>query len=305
MSSGRQGARRSGEVTDLGEFARSRRQAKQRRPRTVILRASHVRADSEAHRQVGVDDSLTLRDLCSVLGTAFRLPEGGPWTLHTEHHGLPSDMTIAEVLGSTGSVIGVEWGLWQFRVETVDSWPRDADTPWALCIGGSGDFGGEPFDITAINRELTGASATDAILATTRAEVVDVIRRAEIHDFIPLLQALDLDRDTGLERDIVETLDSLPVEEEAAGRDAFWVCALALSSLADETLAHDILEATMAALGWVDDDGEQLGGTAVRELCLGSLNVLASVGGYGHDALPTLERLDIYRELLGSRGGAR
>ena len=299
------------EVTDL-DAVRARRAATPasapeppaRHPRTVILHVSHVRSDAEAHRQIGVDDSLTLKDLCAVLATAFRLPHHAPWTLHAENHRLPSDKTIAEVLGRTGSRIGVHWGLWQFLVETVDSWPRDAGTPWALCIGGSGDFAEQPFDITEINRALTGDTAADAILATTRAEVGDLIERAQIHDFIPLLQALDLARDTGLTRSVRDTLAQLPVEEDPAGRDAFWVCALALGSLADEALAHDILEGTMQALGWANDDGTTLSGHDVRELCLASLRILASVGGYGDDALPALERLDIYRQLLGSGGAA-
>lgn len=307
MSSGHDELNHTAGVTDL-DAVRARRSSahpsahdvRERRPRTVILRVSHVRADAEAHRQIGVDDSLTLKNLCSVIGTAFRLPHSAPWTLHAGNHRLPLDMTIAEVLGDTDSRIGVEWGLWQFRVETVDSWPRDAGTPWALCIGGSGDFADQPFDITEINRELTGASATDAILAATRPEVVDLIERAQIHDFIPLLQALDLARDTGLPRPVRDTLARLPVEEDPAARDAFWVCALALASLADETLAHDILEGTMQSLGWGNDDGSPLTAQDVRELCLASLRILAEVGGYGDDALPTLERLDIYRQLLGS-----
>mgnify|MGYP001757561091 FL=1 len=54
----------------------------------------------------------------------------------------------------------------------------------------------------------------------------------------------------------------------------------------------------MAALGWVDDDGEELHGSDIRELCTASLDVLASLGAYGVDAAAPVDRLDIYRALV-------
>ena len=74
--------------------------------------------------------------------------------------------------------------------------------------------------------------------------------------------------------------------------------ALALSCMGGRALTDSVVETSMAALGWVDDDGEELHGSDIRELCTASLDVLASLGAYGVDAAAPVDRLDIYRALV-------
>ncbi|GAB3706748.1 hypothetical protein [Corynebacterium nasicanis] len=295
-----EGARQTGQVVDLSAV-RARRE---RPARTVILQASNVRADAEVHRHIGLNDALHLADLHEILGTAFGFraaPGSTPWHFSTgdREQRLDAAEPIHHHLADEGDRISYHFGLWDVTLTAVDSYPRDAGTPRALCVGGSGAFGDHDFDLAEINAALTGTATIRSVLGSTRAEVRDIITRSGIFDFVPLLQALDLNRDPGLARGTVELLGRLPVEKQAAGRDAFWSLVLALACLGDEALGNHVLETTMAALGWEDDDGTPLSGPRVRELCGESLTLLADVGGYGEHARSPVDRLDIYRCLLG------
>ena len=299
------GAGHAGQVVDLTAV----RAQRERQPRTVILQASNVRADAEVHRHIGLNDSLHLADLHDILGTTFGFraaPGSTPW--HFSPAGdrderLDAADPIHRHLAGAGDAICYHFGLWDVTLRAVDSYPRDAGTPRALCVGGSGSFGDEEFDLAEINAALTGTATIRAVLEATHPDVRDVITRSGIFDFVPLLQALDLSRDPGLARGTVELLRRLPVESDPAARDAFWTVALALACMGNEQLGNHVLETTMAALGWEDDDSTPLTGARTRELCVESLTLLADVGGYGEHARSPVDRLDIYRCLLG--GGAR
>ena len=297
------GARPAGQVVDL-DAERARRQQDGRQPRTVILQASNVRADAEVHRHIGLNDALHLADLHDILGTIFGFcASPGPTPWHFSRGGdreerLDAADPIHRHLTAEGDRISYHFGLWDVTLTAVESYPRDAGTPRALCVGGSGAFGGGEFDLAGINAALTGTTTIRSVLEVTEPAVRDIITRSGIFDFVPLLQALDLLRGGGLPRGTVELLHRLPVETDPAGRDAFWTVILALACMGDETLGNQILETTMSALGWEDDDGPPLTGVRVRELCLGSLTLLADVGGYGPHARSPVDRLEIYRELL-------
>ncbi len=294
-----------GKIVDLS-VVRARKGQQQdpqraRQPRTVILQASNVRADSEVHRHIGVNDALSLHDLRDVLVVSFGLTtEEAPWHYSRDGERLDNTFHIHEYLTGAGDAITFHWGLWEFTLSAVDSYPRDRGTPRALCVGGSGSFGGADFDLAEINATLTGKKTIEQIMASTADPVRDLITRSEIFDFVPLLQALDLTRDVALDEETRQRLASLPVEEDPAGRDAFWVVVLALACMSDERLAADVLETTMAALGWVDDDGSVLTAGDIHALCPASLQRLAELGAYGVDALSPVDRLDIYRQLLRS-----
>lgn len=294
-----------GNVVSLASVRATRRpgNAPKRRSRTVILQASNLQADREVHRHIGIKDSLRLADLHEVIDVCFS-PDPAhpwqetPWSFQRGEQTLDASEEIHRHLSEEHDQISYHWGLWVIRLHSIGSYPRDRGTPRALCVGGSGAFDAEDFDLAAINAALTGAKTIRNVLCSTRVEIRDLIRRSEIFDFVPLLQALDLERPTGLSEDTVEVCDRLPVEEDQAAQDAFWSVVLALSSMSDEALAADVLETTMSSLGWVDDDGSQLNGRAVRGLCPESLVELATIGAYGVDALAPVDRLDIYRELL-------
>ena len=289
----------AGRVVDLT----AARAARRRQPRTVILQASHVRADAEVHRHLGVNDALHLADLHTILGTTFGFPDSAtPWhfsPVGDRDERLDAADPIHEHLAEAGDRISYHFGLWDITLSAVDSYPRDAGSPRALCVGGSGSFGEDPFDIADINAALTGTATIRTVLEATHPAVRDIITRSGIFDFVPLLQALGLTRDPGLARGTAELLRRLPVEEDPAARDAFWAVALALACMGDEHLGNHVIETTMAALGWEDDDGTPLTGPRIRELCAESLTLLADIGGYGPHARSPVDRLDIYRCLLG------
>lgn len=294
----------TGQVVDL-TAVRARRQ---RQPRTVILRAANLRADAEVHRHIGVNDSLHLADLHEVLVIAFGLKEyrgSAPWHFSTHENRderLDAADELHQHLTDDGDAIVYHWGLWDITISAVESYPRDSGTPRALCVGGSGAFGGVEFDLAGINAELTGTTTIREVLAATHPAVRDIIDRSGIFDFVPLLQALDLGRAVDLPPSVQAELAELPVEEDAAGRDAFWVVILALACMSDTELTDHVLTTAMSGLGWQDDDGSPLTGPAIRDLCTASLDRLTAVGGYGPDELAPVDRLDIYRELLNVAG---
>lgn len=277
--------------------------AAEREARTVLLQVSNVQADNEVHRHIGINDSLHLVDLHEVLDICFSPdpahPDGhSPWRFTFRGDRLEPVEEVHDHLARVGSEVTYHWGLWEFRLRTVESYPRDRGTPRALCVGGSGSFGRGEFDLAAVNAALTGTETIRSVLGSTHPEIRSLIRRSEIFDFVPLLQALDLGRSSPLPEQTRKVCRVLPRETDAAARDAFWTVILALSCMSDEHLAAEVLETTMASLGWVDDDGSVLSGRKIRGLCAASLVELASVGGYGVDALAPVDRLDIYRELL-------
>ena len=259
-----------------------------RKPRTLIFRAAVDQAD--VHRHLGINDSLPLTELHRVLSISFGLSEEQtPWSFHSDDAAVDVQECVHQYLS---------WGLWTITLETIDSYVRDAGTPDALCIGGSGALGHDTFNVAEINAQLTGEATIEAVLDSVREPVRDLIERSQLYDFVALLQAMELTRPAVLEPSLVDARDTLPLEHEAAARDAFWSCVLALSTLADAAVGGKIIEETMAAIGWTNDDGDPLSATHIRSMCAQSLHKLAELGAYGTQALAPVDRLDIYRALL-------
>ena len=113
------------------------------RERTVIVRASLVRDDYEIHRHIGVSESLTLAELADVLVTCFDLrDEQTPWhftttgrlptTSRAEASRVDPQHLVGEYLGSEHAGVNFHWGLWVFQLQTVETYPRDKETPVAL-----------------------------------------------------------------------------------------------------------------------------------------------------------------------------
>lgn len=269
-----------------------------RESRTLILQVSHIRTDAEAHRHIGIDDSLHLRDFHHVISLSFAFAEQAPWVFSREGVALDGDDPLHRHVSGPGDQLDYTWGLWEFSITVADSWARDKNTPRALCVGGSGTFQHTPFSLNEINAELTGEQTIETVLADTVAPVRDLVERSGLYDFVPLLQALDLRRTPGVSAEMREELHRLPYERDDAGRDAFWAKVLSLASLAAPAAADHILESTMAALGWVDDDGSRLSADATRALCAASWETLKELGAAGMEVLSPVDRLDLYRELL-------
>ncbi|MDO5032574.1 hypothetical protein [Corynebacterium sp.] len=269
-----------------------------REPLTIICQVSTVHTDIEVHRQIGFSDALTFDELHRVLSVCFGLPaEDSPWHFfeHIDARGrrINPQHQVSEFLWREGDQIDYAWGLWDFELVVAEIYPRDAGTPEALCVGGSGSFD-TPFDITSINAELTGQEIIDEVLELVVAPVRAIIERTKLYDFVPLLQALDLQR--GVES--IPELRSLPREVTTEGRDAFWSMLLALSCMGGRELTDSVAETTMAALGWVADDGTDLSGEEIRRMCAASLGVLEDLGAYGPHAAAPVDRLDVYRAVL-------
>ncbi|PRQ10425.1 hypothetical protein C1Y63_11520 [Corynebacterium sp. 13CS0277] len=247
-----------------------------RAPRTVILRARVDGATPPAVRHLGINDALSLTHLQHALGVAFGVGEG-PWLAEDSE-------CIHQLLGEVGCAVRLHWGLWNVDVETLDSYPRDQGTPQALCIGGSGDFLGEEFNPTRINAILTGDDVAAVVLSHTHPDVVDIIERSGIFDFVALVQALGVvdQPPTGIDRP-----RGVPVHA-GRGRDAAWVLLLAAACLGDEATTADIVESTMEALGWDNTPLE-----AARYLAPGVAQRLASI-----QAQPSIEQVATYRQLL-------
>lgn len=235
---------------------------------TLIVRATNVQADGEVHRQIGLNSAMSLDELHNVLNIVFGVGgEQSPWRFEDQFH-QPSapDTNLGELLPEPGDFLFYFWGLWQFNLQCVEMYPRDNGTPRALCIGGSGGLG-DDFDQATINAELTGTDTIRDVLSGVRPEVIDLVDRTGVFDFIPLLQALDLKREPLIDATRYHTCRTLPVENSAEASDAFWSCVLALSCLGNDELFIEVIESTMSTLGWVADDGSPLRAPEITSAC--------------------------------------
>lgn len=286
------------------------------RERTVIVRASLVRDDYEIHRHIGVSESLTLAELADVLVTCFDLrDEQTPWhftttgrlpttsraeTSRAETSRVDPQHLVGEYLGSEHAGVNFHWGLWVFQLQTVETYPRDKETPVALCVGGSGSFLGSKFDLTAINAQLTGPDAIDQVLAEVNPEVGALIRRSGVTDLVPLLQAIDVGRECTVDAQVRARLEQLPLETEPRRREAFWACVLGLSCMGGPEMTDEIAGVLFAALGDSGQSGQTGQSVKPRQLCADSLSVL----GQCVAEVAPVDRLDLYRVLLRGESAA-
>lgn len=275
------------------------------RERTVIVRASLVLDDYEIHRHIGVSESLDLAELADVLATCFDLhDEQTPWHFTTtgrlptaspaETSRVDPQHLVGEYLVREHAWLNFHWGLWVFQLQTVETYPRDKETPVALCVGGSGSFLGSKFDLTAINAQLTGPDAIDQVLAEVNPEVGALIRRSGVTDLVPLLQAVDVRRECTVDVQVRARLEQLPLESEPRRREAFWACVLGLSCMGGPEMTDEIAGVLFAALGDSGQPGQTNQSTKPRQLCADSLSVLAQCIA----AVAPVDRLDVYRVVL-------
>ncbi len=312
-------------------------------PATLIIGAVLTEEPQVVHRQFGINDRLTLRELSDALRVMFGWPgesaptkftldgaEGDDAGTDTHNADADADVTVSldtvigDVLQDVGDTLTWHWGLWDHRLDVREAFARDDATPDVLCIGGSGTIDGlwrggrvanvaapvdsdpdelpDGPDIAAINELLTGEQSIRNTLSTARDDVVDLIERSGVFEFVPLLQALDLRRTPGCTcvADDCLRMRALPAEapDDAAGRDAALATLLCLSALTDEDIRHDVTSHVMDVLGWVADDGTPLTGEDVEELCADTWAVLEDVGVVGGDQIGVVDKLDLLREAL-------
>ena len=256
---------------------------------TLVVRVATMKADEEVYRYIGFAEDAPLAEVQHAIAVAFSLPESTP--APAQFTAARGD-TLGEVLPVGHGPFSFTWGLWRFDMRRVETHPRDASTPPAVCLAGAGEFGDATFDITDINRRLIGDDRADDVLRAARPAVRDVITRSRMFDYVLLIQALDLGRG-GADTRAREAAASLPRERSPEGRDAYWCVLLGLACFADGGTTDSVIESTFEALGW-----ERRTAAEVRDLCSGSLVRLASLGVYGPGRTSPVERVDVLRELL-------
>ncbi len=180
-----------------------------------------------------------------------------------------------------------------FHIDVAECYLRDHGTPDALCVGGD-----EHADLDSINAELTGAATTQHILHATKPIIRSAIERSGIFDFIPLLQALDLGRETNVDADTLALCRCLPKEKDPAGRDAAVAEIMAQAALVEGPLRADIIETMMEAIGWVADDGSELKLPEIDHLASETLQTFEDIGLTGDKRLSSLERLELCRAII-------
>ncbi|AIG63424.1 hypothetical protein CATYP_00440 [Corynebacterium atypicum] len=153
--------------------------------RTVVLQAAGAGRD-EVYRHLGVSDTLCLAQLRRVLDLSLGFfPAAAPATAREagarragprrgsaspqvpqlaaaqpawwfSRDGVPVDagVPVHRVLQADGAELTYHWGLWLVAVGVVSSFPREAGSPPAVCVGGSGSFSRDPFDADRINALL-------------------------------------------------------------------------------------------------------------------------------------------------------
>lgn len=248
---------------------------------TLMVRL-HLIEDDAVYRWVGIDERTPISDCRRVVATVFAIEDG---TVGADASG---ERELREVLTRTGDATVFSYGLWQFGMQLADVYARDDSTPPSVCVAGSGSFGGREFNIAQVNAELMGAQRVRELRSLVREDVREVIGRATTHDFVPLIQALGVERGAAPGADPAR-LATLPLEADQAGRDAFWSCVLAAACCANEATTEWLAESIMASLGWPD-----LAIGEIRALCGDSLAVLNTLAA----GMSVEERLDIYRDLL-------
>lgn len=175
-------------------------------------------------------------------------------------------------------------------------------------------------DITEVNVALAGEDTVEQILAEIDPELRDLLRERGLYEFIPLLQALDLERPANVTEHAAELLADAPIEKSKIGRAAAWARIIALSTLVDSE-TDEVSEAFMSALGFTRADAklppsdtalgtDALSASEIKWLSRRTGRILAQVGASKWEPQPDdqavplvpqcslLERLEMYRFVL-------
>lgn len=175
-------------------------------------------------------------------------------------------------------------------------------------------------DITEVNVALAGEDTVEQILAETDPELRELLHERALYEFIPLLQALDLERPANVTEHAAELLADAPIEKSKIGRAAAWARIIALSTLVDSEV-DEVSEAFMSALGFTRADAklpptdtalgtDALSASEIKWLSRRTGRILAQVGASKWEPQPDdqavplvpqcslLDRLEMYRFVL-------
>ena len=160
-------------------------------------------------------------------------------------------------------------------------------------------------NVSEVNIALAGEDTVEQVMSFVQPELRELLRDGELFEFVPLLQALDLERPANVSEHAAELLADAPVEESHVGRMAAWARIIALSTLVDPAEVDRVSETFMAAT-CPDTD---LLASDIKELSRETGRLLALAGADGWQERvgePTplvprcsmVERLEMYRFLL-------
>lgn len=175
-------------------------------------------------------------------------------------------------------------------------------------------------DVTEVNVALAGEDTVEQILAETDPELRELLYERALYEFIPLLQALDLERPANVTEHAAELLADAPIEKSKIGRAAAWARIIALSTLVDSEV-DEVSEAFMSALGFTRADAklpptdtvlgtDALSASEIKWLSRRTGRILAQVGASKWEPQPDdqavplvpqcslLDRLEMYRFVL-------
>ena len=175
-------------------------------------------------------------------------------------------------------------------------------------------------DITEVNVALAGEDTVEQVLAEVDPELRELLRDGAMYEFIPLLQALDLERPANVSEHAAELLADAPIEKSKIGRAAAWARIIALSTLV-EAETDEVSAAFMSALGYTRADAklpptetalgtDALSASEIKWLSRRTGRILAQVGACKWERQPddqavplvpqcsVLERLEMYRFIL-------
>ncbi|HCT14304.1 MAG TPA: hypothetical protein DIW82_05790 [Corynebacterium nuruki] len=313
----------------------------------LVLAEHHVDGIGWFTRTLGLNGALSVAETVRAVLIAFSWPGAsgmldggrdrtdvvGGWSLQARRDDRlrvysptagPVGTRLDEALGRDGTGTIVADG-YPISVTTAGTMPRDGHTPDAVCLAGS--FAPDPgaaadhpagvpgdVDLAAVNVALAGKETVDEVLAELDPELADLIRAGALYEFIPLLQALDLERPAQVPDRTRAVLAGLPAETTADGRAAAWARIIALSTLSERDAVDAIAATLLGSLGITGPDGAPLDEVQARALCRDSAHRLATCGADAWSSLPgetvatplvprcsLLDRLEMYRFLLQRR----
>lgn len=335
-----------------------------RRSALLTLSVDHsVNGVGSYTRLMSVSSAMSVAELVEALLIAYAWPEPQPeeWTLRVKCHGVVSryapgavatdlparsiGTSVGEAL-SKGCVARLTVGSFSFLAHVTDSVAHDDAEATATLLNAEFLSDSDPDDTplvdasalhpmgipatvspSEINIELAGEDTVQQVMAHVPPELKSLLHGGELYEFVPLLQALDLQRPANVSEHAAELLADAPVERTAIGRAAAWARIVALSTLVDAEEADDVSESFMRAVGYGRRDvpsdvlpaatefeggaieDRALTASEIRELSRSTGRLLALAGADGWETKPgeptplmpkcsIVERLEMYRFLL-------
>jgi len=358
---------RGGRGNEGGREETTGSQGEERSPHGLLTLSIEHAIPQVGHytRLLSASTAMSVAELVEAILVAYRWPTTPEyWTLRVKNRGLVT-MYAPGKLGATEQMFGVrsagksvgetlskgcvaqlQVGEMAFIVHATDVVNHQDADPTAVLLGAeflpAADQFGRPLpeadalhplgiptavSLSEINIELAGEDTVEHVMAHVQPELKALLHDGELYEFVPLLQALDLERPATVSDHAAELLADAPSEDSAVGRAAAWARIVALSTLVDADSVDEVSESFMQAVGYRRGDvshlpqldsaftGEDLDpedpltAAEIRELSRPTGHLLTLVGAGGWGARPgepvplvprcsVVERLEMYRFLL-------